>query len=59
MQQSLNWGLGAALGTILLFAVIVLYLLFNKIAGADAVCASDDGLAHPQMDDGVLRAGLP
>jgi putative spermidine/putrescine transport system permease protein len=35
MQQSLNWGLAAALGGILLGAVIVLYLAFNKIAGAD------------------------
>lgn len=35
MQQSLNWGLAGALGGLLLFAVIALYLLFNKIAGAD------------------------
>jgi len=35
MQQSLNWGLAAALGTILLGAVIALYLVFNKLAGAD------------------------
>jgi putative spermidine/putrescine transport system permease protein len=35
MQQSLNWGLAAALGGILLGAVIVLYLAFNRIAGAD------------------------
>ena len=35
MQQSLNWGLAAALGGLLLFGVILLYLAFNKIAGAD------------------------
>jgi putative spermidine/putrescine transport system permease protein len=35
MQQSLNWGLAAALGALLLFAVVLLYLAFNKIAGAD------------------------
>ena len=35
MQQSLNWGLAAALGTILLGAVIALYLVFNRLAGAD------------------------
>lgn len=35
MQQSLNWGLAGALGGVLLFAVIALYLVFNKIAGAD------------------------
>lgn len=34
MQQSLNWGLAAALGAMLLFAVIALYLLFNRLAGA-------------------------
>ncbi|MCC6917969.1 MAG: ABC transporter permease [Alphaproteobacteria bacterium] len=35
MQQSLNWGLAAALGALLLFAVVLLYLVFNRIAGAD------------------------
>jgi putative spermidine/putrescine transport system permease protein len=35
VQQSLNWGLAAALSTVLLGAVIVLYLVFNKVAGAD------------------------
>jgi putative spermidine/putrescine transport system permease protein len=35
MQQSLNWGLAAALGALLLFAVVLLYLAFNRIAGAD------------------------
>ncbi len=35
VQQSLNWGLAAALSTVLLGAVILLYLIFNKVAGAD------------------------
>ncbi len=35
MQQSLNWGLAAALGGLLLAGVIALYLIFNKVAGAD------------------------
>ena len=35
MQQSLNWGLAAALGGVLLLAVIALYLLFTRLAGAD------------------------
>ncbi len=35
VQQSLNWGLAAALSTVLLGAVILLYLVFNKVAGAD------------------------
>lgn len=35
MQQSLNWGLAAAIGAILLFGVLALYLLYNKIVGVD------------------------
>ena len=35
MQKSLNWGLGAALGGILLAGVIVLYWLYNKLVGVD------------------------
>ena len=35
MQKSLNWGLAAALGGILLAGVIVLYWLYNKIVGVD------------------------
>ena len=35
MKSSLNWGLAAALGTILLFAVLSLYWLYNKIVGID------------------------
>ncbi len=35
MQQSLNWGLAAALGGILLACVFVLYLLYDRIVGID------------------------
>ncbi len=35
MQRSLNWGLAAALGTILLAGVVALYYLYNKIIGVD------------------------
>ena len=35
MQQSLNWGLAAAIGTILLGGVLVLYILYNRIVGID------------------------
>jgi len=35
MQGSLNWGLAAALGTILLAGVLVCYWLYNKLIGVD------------------------
>ncbi len=35
MQQSLNWGLAAALGTILLVGVLILYWVYNRLVGAD------------------------
>ncbi len=35
--KSLNWGLAAALGTILLVAVLVLYWTYDKIVGIDNV----------------------
>jgi len=35
MQQSLNWGLAAALGTMLLLGVLILYWAYNKLVGAD------------------------
>ena len=35
MQVSLNWGLAAALGAILLAIVLALYLLYDKIVGID------------------------
>lgn len=35
MQKSLNWGLAAALGGLLLSGVIILYWLYNKIIGID------------------------
>lgn len=35
MQKSLNWGLAAALGGILLAGVLILYWLYSKIVGVD------------------------
>ena len=35
MQQSLNWGLAAAIGTILLGGVLALYLIYNRLVGID------------------------
>lgn len=35
MQESLNWGLAAAIGTILLALVIFLYVLYNRLVGVD------------------------
>ena len=35
MQTSLNWGMAAALGSILLAIVVVFYLLYNRIVGID------------------------
>ena len=35
MQTSLNWGLAAALGTILLVCVLALYWIYNRFAGID------------------------
>ena len=35
MQQSLNWGLAAALGGILLACVVGLYLLFDRVVGIE------------------------
>jgi putative spermidine/putrescine transport system permease protein len=35
MQSSLNWGLAGALGALLLFSVLALYLIYNKIVGVD------------------------
>ncbi|MGP9640667.1 MULTISPECIES: ABC transporter permease [unclassified Halomonas] len=37
MQTSLNWGLAAAIASILLFVVIVCYLVFNRLIGVDKV----------------------
>ena len=34
-RQTLNWGLAAALGGILLAGILVLYYLFNKVIGID------------------------
>ena len=35
MQKSLNWGLGAAMGTVLLGAILVLYWIYDKLVGID------------------------
>jgi len=35
MQKSLNWGLAAALGALLLASVLLLYWFYNKIVGVD------------------------
>lgn len=35
LSSSLNWGLAAALGTILLVAVFILYIVYDKIVGVD------------------------
>ena len=35
MRSSLNWGLAAAMGTILLAAVMVLYWLYDRVVGID------------------------
>ena len=35
MEQSLNWGLAAALGAILLLLVVLLYLIYNRLVGID------------------------
>ncbi len=37
IQQSLNWGLAAALGTMLLVGVLILYWLFNRFVGSDSL----------------------
>ncbi len=35
LETSLNWGLAAALGAILLLAVLALYLIYDKVVGID------------------------
>lgn len=35
ISESLNWGLAAALGTLLLLLVLALYMVYNKIVGID------------------------
>ncbi|MFT5504524.1 MAG: putative spermidine/putrescine transport system permease protein [Gammaproteobacteria bacterium] len=35
MQRSLNWGLAAAMGTILLVLILILYWVYDKIIGID------------------------
>ncbi|MDG2815202.1 ABC transporter permease, partial [Vibrio parahaemolyticus] len=33
MQTSLNWGMAGALGGLLLFVVLVLFYIFNRVVG--------------------------
>ncbi len=40
MQTSLNWGLAAALGTILLAGVLLLYMLYDRLAGVENISLS-------------------
>ena len=35
MQKTLNWGLGAAIGAILLVAVLMLYWVYDRLIGID------------------------
>ena len=35
MQTTLNWGLAAAMGTVLLGAILILYWVYDKIVGID------------------------
>ena len=37
ISSSLNWGLGAALGVMLLGVVLVMYFIYDKIVGIDNV----------------------
>ncbi|MEX0624303.1 ABC transporter permease [Saccharospirillum sp.] len=37
MQSSLNWGLAAALGSVLLISVLILYWVYNRLVGADSL----------------------
>ena len=40
MEQSLNWGLAAALGAILLLLVVLLYLIYSRLVGVDRMSLS-------------------
>lgn len=35
IQESLNWGLGSALGALLLFAILALYWVYNRLVGIE------------------------
>lgn len=37
MQTSLNWGLAAALGSVLLVSVLILYWVYNRLVGAETL----------------------
>jgi putative spermidine/putrescine transport system permease protein len=35
MQNTLNWGLAAAMGVVLLIGILILYWLYDKVVGID------------------------
>jgi putative spermidine/putrescine transport system permease protein len=35
MKETLDWGMAAAMGTILLVSVLILYWIYNKLLGID------------------------
>jgi putative spermidine/putrescine transport system permease protein len=37
INRDLNWGLAAALGVVLLFVTLAIYLLFLRLVGADKI----------------------
>jgi len=37
MKETLDWGMAAAMGTILLFSVLILYWIYNKLLGIDNI----------------------
>src|SRR5690625_578691 len=37
IQQSLNWGLAAALSGVILVTVLLLYLLYSRLFGGDSI----------------------
>jgi len=37
MQQSLNWGLAAAMGVVLLAGILILYWVYDKLTGGSAI----------------------
>ncbi|MEO0388963.1 MAG: ABC transporter permease [Pseudomonadota bacterium] len=47
ISSSLNWGLAAALGTILLAAVLILYWVYDRMVGIDNVKLGGDAMALP------------
>ncbi|MCH9780278.1 MAG: ABC transporter permease subunit, partial [Alphaproteobacteria bacterium] len=40
IQKSLNWGLAAALGSILLLVVVVFYILYSRVLGTNKMAVA-------------------